>query len=332
MRRISTWLMNQSLARKLTGMSLAAGQPAIIIAAILIMVYDGLVSRQRLVRDTAMLAEVVASNSTAALAFGDAQAAQETLRAVSVNEHIVWAAVFLKDGTLFARYDRGRGADPALANSRAMQRTSPAPGAIPADPAAVRQRAARKRFVGDALLVTRPIVLASDAVGTVFVQSDLMDLRARAQRFAATIGLVLFATFWLALFLAYRLQRIISAPLAAPDRRHRGSRASRRYDLRAEKSGDDEIGELVDGFNEMLERDPAARCELLRSTRKQLEQTVEARTAELRTVEHRPACARDKAMEAQPRQERVPRQHEPRDPHADERHHRHDRAGARHRR
>jgi len=65
------------------------------------MVYDGSISRQRLVRDTAMLAEVVASNSTAALAFGDAQAAQETLRAVSVNEHIVWAAVFLKDGTGF---------------------------------------------------------------------------------------------------------------------------------------------------------------------------------------------------------------------------------------
>ena len=32
-----------------------------------------------------------------------------------------------------------------------------------------------------------------------------------------------------------------------------------------------------------------------------------------------------------PGQERVPGQHEPRDPHADERHHRHDRAGARHR-
>ena len=32
----------------------------------------------------------------------------------------------------------------------------------------------------------------------------------------------------------------------------------------------------------------------------------------------------------QPRQERVPRQHEPRDPHADERHHRHDGARARH--
>ena len=33
----------------------------------------------------------------------------------------------------------------------------------------------------------------------------------------------------------------------------------------------------------------------------------------------------------QPREERIPREHEPRDPHADERHHRHDGAGARHR-
>ena len=48
---------------------------------------------------------------------------------------------------------------------------------------------------------------------------------------------------------------------------------------------------------------------------------------------HRGARRRDaRRRGGQPGQERVPRQHEPRDPHAAERHHRHDRAGARHRR
>ena len=42
-------------------------------------------------------------------------------------------------------------------------------------------------------------------------------------------------------------------------------------------------------------------------------------------------AAKEQARAASQRQERVPGQHEPRDPHADERHHRHDRAGARHR-
>ncbi|MEP7305947.1 MAG: response regulator [Acidobacteriota bacterium] len=292
--------MNQSLARKLTGMSLAAGQPAIVIAAILIMAYDGTSSRQRLVRDTGMLAEVVASNSTAALAFGDAQAAQETLRAVAVNEHIVWAAVFLNDGTLFARYDRslaGKGADAAVANSRGSRSAPTGPSALPADADAVRRHAARETFVQDALLVTRPIILVKDPIGTVFVQSDLTDLRSRAIRFGTIIGLVLFATFWLALFLAYRLQRIISSPILRLTNVTDQVTVGRRYDLRAEKSGEDEIGRLIDGFNGMLS-EIQNRDALLTQQKNQLEQTVELRTSELRHSNTDLMLARDRAMEA----------------------------------
>ena len=159
---IKTRLLNQSLARKLTAISLAAGEPAIIIAAILIMAYDGSTSRQRLVRDTSMLADVVGANSTAALTFGDAQAAKNTLRAVSVNEHIVSAALFLNDGTLFARFDReqhGRAAGPPAANDRRAQPTPTPTTVLPVDTESVRTHGARERFVPDSLLVTRPIML-----------------------------------------------------------------------------------------------------------------------------------------------------------------------------
>src|SRR3978361_528866 len=69
-------LLNLPLARKLTAMGIAAAGPAMIIAAIAIMAYDVSSSRQRLLRDTGMLAEVLGANSTAALAFGDARTAQ----------------------------------------------------------------------------------------------------------------------------------------------------------------------------------------------------------------------------------------------------------------
>ena len=61
----------------------------------------------------------------------------------------------------------------------------------------------------------------------------------------------------------------------------------------------------------------------LRALTEDLDRKVRERTAEL-------AAAKRAAEEANQREERVPREHEPRDPHADERHHRHDRAGARH--
>jgi signal transduction histidine kinase/DNA-binding response OmpR family regulator len=292
---LKTRLLNQSLARKLTAMSLAAGQPAIVIAAILIMAYDWSASRERLVRDTAMLAEVVASNSTAALAFRDAQAAQETLRAVSVNEHIVWAAVFLRDGTLFARYDRSPGR--ATAQSRGGRALAAPRTALPPDIDAVRQHASRETLVQDALLVTRPIVLAKDPIGSVFIQSDLRDLRSRAVRFGQIIGLVLFATFWLAFLLAYWLQRIISTPILRLTRITDEVSVGRRYDIRAEKTGEDEIGQLIDGFNGMLS-EIQTRDQLLTQQRDQLEQTVELRTSELRHSNSDLVVARDRAMEA----------------------------------
>jgi signal transduction histidine kinase len=67
--------------------------------------------------------------------------------------------------------------------------------------------------------------------------------------------------------------------------------------LRAEAVGKDEIGELVDGFNEMLSEIEARDRKLLRY-QEDLEATVAARTAELTAVNEDLVTARDKAMEA----------------------------------
>ena len=282
MSSVKARLLNLSLAQKLTAMSLAAGGPAMIIAAVAIMAYDVSSSRQRLVRDTGILAEVVGTNSTAALAFGDARAAQETLRAVSVNEHVVSAALFLKDGTEFTRYDRepgGRGARP------------------PVDRDAVQGNKAQDRFVQDWLIVIRPIVLAQDSIGTVLVQADLTELKSRASRFGGIIALVLFLAFWLALILAYWLQRVISAPILRLTSVTREVTEGRRYDVRAEHGGQDEIGELVKGFNDML-AEIQARDRQLVQQQEHLERTVDQRTSELRAANTDLIAARDKAMEA----------------------------------
>jgi signal transduction histidine kinase len=70
-----------------------------------------------------------------------------------------------------------------------------------------------------------------------------------------------------------------------------------RYDLRVEPLGRDEIGELVSGFNRML-GEVEERDRKLQRQREDLEQTVEARTAELRATNADLVSARDKAMEA----------------------------------
>ncbi len=58
-------------------------------------------------------------------------------------------------------------------------------------------------------------------------------------------------------------------------------KAEQRYDIRAAKSQDDEVGTLIDGFNDMLS-EVEDRDQKLRRHQDQLEEQVASRTAELR--------------------------------------------------
>ena len=60
-------------------------------ACVVFAAYDYATSRERLVREITTLADVVGSNSTAALAFEDHHAASETLAAVAALPHVVGA-------------------------------------------------------------------------------------------------------------------------------------------------------------------------------------------------------------------------------------------------
>ena len=101
----------------------------------------------------------------------------------------------------------------------------------------------------------------------------------------------------LAMVLASRLQRVISAPLLRLSSVMRGVTQQRRYDVRVEGEDSGEIGELIRGFNDMLAEIHRRDAELI-AIKEGLERTVERRTCELRTLNADLTQARDKAMEA----------------------------------
>src|SRR5712671_2702917 len=95
------FLRDLSLARKLTAISMIAGGVAMAVMSVTFVTYDIASSRQRMVRDLTMLADMVSASSAPALASGDRNAASETLRTVDVNTHIVSVALRLSDGSTF---------------------------------------------------------------------------------------------------------------------------------------------------------------------------------------------------------------------------------------
>ena len=282
-RRTKGWFAHLSLARKLTGISVVATIASLILACAVFFAYDYTNSRQRLVRDTGMLADVIGRNSTATLTFGDAAAAQDILGGIAQNAHIVSGMILSREGAPLARFNRDGSTPPASSPS------------FPAE--ALRNGQPWYAFTSNRLLLLRPIVLGQETIGAVFIESDLREIWTRAADLGKIVAGVLFGTFWLALWVAYRLQRVISVPLLRLTEITRVVTQDGRYDVRAQHGGGDEIGELIDGFNKMLDEIQHRDLTLLEN-QTNLENTVEARTAELRAVNADMVAARDKAMAA----------------------------------
>ena len=279
--RVNHWFGSLSLARKLTSIGVVAAAAALTLVCAVFFVWDVSTSRHRLVRDIGLIADVIARNSTASIAFGDEKAAGDTLRGIALNEHIVSAEILSVQGDVLARYEAAPASSPGL--------TPP--------PQAIRNGEPWHAFTDDGLFLVRPIVLEKDLLGAVFIRADLREITMRATALGQIVAVVFAGAFMLSVIVASQLQRVISVPLLRLTDITRVVTHDGRYDVRADPAGTDEIGELVAAFNKMLEEIQQRDQTLLRN-QEQLEATVEARTAELRALNTDLIAARDKAMEA----------------------------------
>ncbi len=250
----------------------------VVVCAVLVFV-DVTTEHQRLVRDITSDADVTAIHSVAALTFHDNTAAKETLAALRVNAHIVRAVVTLPDGSIFARFERPEA------------RPLPSP-TIPE--ARLRQWYA---FSNGELHLIRPIEFSGEVLGTVYIESDLKEVNDRIRRYFATLGLALLVALSSAVILLTRLARVIIAPLHRLTDGMRVITRQHKYDVRVAPAHNDEIGELISGFNEMV-GEIHDRDRRLVAHQQELEQAVDARTTELRSANADLILARDKAMEA----------------------------------
>src|SRR6185503_5171546 len=100
---------------------------------------------------------------------------------------------------------------------------------------------------------------------------------------AGIVGLVFLASLLLAFALSSQLQRLISDPILRLARVARSVALEKNYSVRATKQSNDELGQLVDGFNEMLVQ-IQARDIALQMARDNLEKRVQERTGELEKI------------------------------------------------
>jgi len=267
---------NLSIKHKLNLIILLVSLVALLLASVSFMAYDFVISRRAMVRDLTTLAEMIGNNSTAALAFNDQDSANETLAALRAKPQIVSACIYNRDGSPFASYSPG-GQSGSLA---------------PPDP-----RADGSQFTTDRLTLFREIKLDGDLVGTVYLESDLEELHTRLRRYITILGIIIAASLCVSLVLSSRLQRVISGPILELAKIAKAVSIEKNYAVRAAKRGDDEVGILIDCFNEMLVQIQLRKLEL-QLHQENLEEEVTARTAELTAVNAQLTGAKEKAEEA----------------------------------
>jgi signal transduction histidine kinase/DNA-binding response OmpR family regulator len=271
---LDRWFRRQSVARKLSATALFTSGVALIAACTVFVTYEYLNLRSRLLRDVTTLADIVATNSTAALAFNDVRGATDTLAATSWNDHILSARLFTRDGALLASH------------TRATPPGAPSGPAVAATP-----------FEGEVVRVVRPILHNNEIVGSIALESDTLEVTVQVARLVTVVAITLVGAFGIALALSRTTARLIFTPIERLIEVTRVVRTSGRYDVRAESGDGDEIGELVGQFNAMLS-DIQRRDQQLLHQHDDLELTVNARTAELQSSNQQLMAARDRAMEA----------------------------------
>ncbi len=250
-------LRDLPIRQKLMLIALVTTGGALLLAGAALIYFDRVRFESEMKSDLVTLADIMAGNSTAALTFGDQAAATETLQTLRFQRSVVAAAFYDSKGELFARYDpQGR-------------------GGIPARPAAD-----GAEFEDGALRVFRPVDLEGRRIGTVYLRSNLDELADRFKTQAATVGTVFLASGLVALLLSSGLQRLISRPIVDLAGTARAVSERQDYSIRARKQGSDELGRLVDAFNEMLGQIQERDSELLRA-KEDLEERVRDRTREI---------------------------------------------------
>jgi signal transduction histidine kinase len=248
-----------SIKHKLMLIIMLTTTVVVLIVCAAFVAYDLIMLRRSMTDDLRALARIVGDNSTAALSFNNPTDAEGTLKSLRARPQIVTAYILTAAGEVFAKYP-----------DSAPNEFSLAENSWPHD----------FRFRDNHLEVFSQVVSQRDALGTVYLKSDLRELFDRFRQYLGVVGAVILVSGVVAFILSSNLQRFISQPILKLASLTRTVSAEKNYAVRANKESQDEIGELIEGFNDMLLQIQCRDAEL-REAHDDLEQRVEDRTREL---------------------------------------------------
>lgn len=207
------------------------------------------------------IAEIIGTNSIAALIFNDNGAATNMLSLLKDNASILNVALLDKNGKEFARYTKV-GEEIFLF------------------PVTDLKGYASQKFLERKFLVKYPIFQGQEHIGTLLLRVQLNEFGTILTNFSKTAALILIISTFSALLISNFLQRIITNRLFSLVAKTKDVAETGNYAIRVDVAQKDEIGVLEIGFNNLLEQIGKTQKEL-KEINLNLDERVKQRTAEL---------------------------------------------------
>lgn len=258
--RASSFFKRLSINRKLTLVVMLTTAGALAVACVAFLIYERQTLRQSMARGFAIIADTFDDNVSPGLAFDDVDSITQTLNTLRADPSIIAARVYDKAGVTVAQYERA--------------------GTVGAHFVFPPLQGRSQTFQQDHLDTFEDVRLEDEVIGTVYLAADFSAIDRSLHQSMLVILVVLGGALLLAYGLSKAFRPLISGPISELAQVAHTVAMEKDYSTRAIKHNDDDLGRLIDAFNEMLTQ-IQLQDSALQVARENLEKRVEMRTAEL---------------------------------------------------
>jgi len=222
---------NLSIKRKLLLTLIFPSVISLFFAGLLLVVLEISEFQKNTRDDLSTLATIIGNRSNAALLFQDMDLANENLGVLNTLPAVQAACLYDVHGAVFAQLLKN--------NQQGLS-----------CPLTIKDE--KSRFENVHLFVVQPIIQDADILGTVYIHADFTQSYWRKIQFTGLLFLVLVGVSIITFFLSAPLLRLISSPIKKLVTTVKAISDTKDYSLRAVKVNNDELGVLVDAFNDLI--------------------------------------------------------------------------------
>ncbi len=259
---------HSSISEKLMISVVATSGMAVLLASIAFVGYQWNSTRSSIAQNLDSTMSIIGFNSTAAISFNDALAAEQTLSALRAQPQINLACIYTALDADRTVYFSGYRRDANYA------------------PCPIQPKGDKLLLMSSLLTRLKPISLHTDVIGFLYVERALDDFWRSILGYLLAIIVAMLGSFFIAIGMGRFMQNFISRPILNLASTTQEVSESKDFSIRVAKGSDDEIGRLIDNFNDMLAQ-IGNREQALQEARAELEVRVsetDKANAELKTT------------------------------------------------